>query len=61
MLVKRPILLTEKNVLFGFNEKEYEESLWKIYVTGWLKVKLKLYNKNTVPERGGAAYAAEAD
>ena len=27
MLVKRPILLTEKNVLFGFNEKEYEESL----------------------------------
>ncbi len=27
MLVKRPILVTEKNVLVGFKEKEYEQLL----------------------------------
>ena len=33
MLVKRPILVTEKDILIGFREAEWEESLkrWQIY------------------------------
>ena len=33
MLIKRPILVTEKDILIGFREAEWEESLkrWQIY------------------------------
>lgn len=33
MIVKRPILITEKDILIGFREAEWEESLkrWQIY------------------------------
>ena len=32
MLVKRPLLVTEKTVLVGFKEKEWEETLSPLYV-----------------------------
>lgn len=31
MLVKRPILITENEIILGFKEKEYEGLLWKPY------------------------------
>ena len=51
MLVKRPILVTEKDILIGFREAEWEERLmgWQIHITMVkynIEVKLKVLTIN---------------